>query len=126
MSVMNYFTLIGISFQNTKCVNQIDDVCRDVEKTINQTIQNTLNQLEKDCDNIGSLVDRAVDEDNRSRAHNLKAKGKGFLLFFLAVTLPAAIIVNFLASSVSDTFLKDYLGKDGMEMLKMYLVRGHC
>lgn len=52
-------------FQNTKCVNQIDDVCRDVEKTITQTIQTTLNQLEKDCDHIGELVDRAVDQDNR-------------------------------------------------------------
>ncbi len=46
-------------------MNQIDDVCRDVEKTITQTIQTTLNQLEKDCDHIGELVDRAVDQDNR-------------------------------------------------------------
>ncbi len=54
--------------QDIRCVNQIEDVCRDVEKTINQTIQNTLNQLEKDCDHIGALVDEAVDKDNKARS----------------------------------------------------------
>ena len=33
---------------------------QDVEKTINQTIQNTLNTLEKDCEKIGALVDEAI------------------------------------------------------------------
>merc|ERR1712110_48805 len=45
--------------KQVRCVNQIDDVCRDIEKTINQTIQNTLNQLERDCNEIGAKVDRA-------------------------------------------------------------------
>jgi len=97
-----------------------------VEKTINQTIQNTLNQLEKDCDHIGALVDSAVDEDNRSRSHNLRAKGKGFLLFALGIVLPAAVVANFFASSLSDQLLADALGKEGMEALRLYLapVRG--
>ena len=42
-------------------------MCRDVEKTINQTIQTTLNQLEKDCDHIGALVDEAIETDNASK-----------------------------------------------------------
>jgi len=45
-------------------VNQIEEVCKDVEKTINQTIQNTLNSLEKDCDAIETLVDEAINKDN--------------------------------------------------------------
>ena len=103
-------------------MNQIEEVCKDVEKTINQTIQTTLNQLEKDCDEIGALVDQAVAEDNAARAYNLRASGKGFFLLFLGVTLPIAMAVNFFASSLSDKFLKDTLGKDGMESLKLYLV----
>lgn len=31
-------------------MNQIEEVCRTIEKTINQTVQNTLNSLEKDCE----------------------------------------------------------------------------
>merc|ERR1712109_46369 len=69
----------------TRCVNQIDDVCRDVEKTINQTIQNTLNQLERDCDNIGTKVDEAIAEDNSARSHNLWAWSRG--LFYLLLGL---------------------------------------
>lgn len=57
-------------------MNQIEEVCRDVEKTINQTIQNTLNQLEKDCDQISTLVDEAIEADNISRAYNFRAKVK--------------------------------------------------
>ena len=105
-------------------MNQIEDVCKDIEKTINQTIQTTLNQLEKDCDEIGALVDQAVAEDNAARAYNLRASGKGFMLLFLGITLPIAMAINFFASSLSDKFLKDTLGKDGMESLKLYLVSG--
>jgi hypothetical protein len=118
LHIMSYFNL-----KPTRCVNQIDDVCRDVEKTINQTIQTTLNQLEKDCNEIGSLVDSSVEVDNAARAYNLRAGGKGFLLLFLGCTLPIALAINFFASSLSDKLLRDMLGKDGMDTLKMYLVR---
>ena len=97
-----FFLDESLWFQPTRCVNQIDDVCRDVEKTINQTIQNTLNQLEKDCIEIGALVDSTIDNDNAARSYNLRASGKGFLLLFLGCTLPIALIVNFLSSSLSD------------------------
>jgi len=38
-------------------------VCVDIEKTINQTIQNTLNSLEKDCDQIKALIDEKIERD---------------------------------------------------------------
>ena len=44
-------------------------------------LQNTLNQLERDCDNIGAKVNLAIAEDNLSRSHNMWAwtKGLGYL-----------------------------------------------
>uniref|UniRef100_A0A669BR53 Si:ch211-11k18.4 n=1 Tax=Oreochromis niloticus TaxID=8128 RepID=A0A669BR53_ORENI len=36
----------------SRCINQIEEVCRTIEKTINQTVQNTLNSLERDCELI--------------------------------------------------------------------------
>lgn len=42
--------------QPSRCVNQIEEVCRTVEKTINQTVQNTLNSLEKDCEIISEAI----------------------------------------------------------------------
>lgn len=46
--------------KNSTCANQIEDVCQDIEKTINQTIQNTLNSLERDCDQIAELVEEKL------------------------------------------------------------------
>lgn len=49
--------------QPARCANQIEDICKEVEKTINQTIQNTLNTLEKDCEKIADLVDKKLTAD---------------------------------------------------------------
>ena len=49
--------------QPARCANQIEEVCKEIEKTINQTIQNTLNTLEKDCQNISMLIDKKLQED---------------------------------------------------------------
>ena len=59
---MTYYTWLYCIFQS-RCVNQIDEVCKDIEKTINQTIQNTLNTLEKDCESIAGIIDQKLQED---------------------------------------------------------------
>lgn len=50
-------------FQPSRCVNQIEDVCRTIEKTINQTVQNTLNSLERDCELIGEAIADKLSND---------------------------------------------------------------
>merc|ERR1719445_881100 len=104
-----------------RCVNQIEEVCKDIEKTIEQTIQNTLNHLETDCDEIGQKVDEAIATDNASRSHNLRARGKGFFMLMAAAMIPLALILHLLFSSLSDKILRDFLGKDGVQTLKTYL-----
>uniref|UniRef100_A0AAY4BLS1 Dynamin N-terminal domain-containing protein n=1 Tax=Denticeps clupeoides TaxID=299321 RepID=A0AAY4BLS1_9TELE len=47
----------------SRCVNQIDGVCQTIEKTINQAVQKTLNQLEKDCDLICSTISSKLAQD---------------------------------------------------------------
>merc|ERR1712204_53156 len=80
--------------KQVRCVNQIEEVCKDIEKTITQTIQNTLNSLEKDCDTIGDMVDQAIAKDNQSRAANIKAYLKGGFLYMLTLTLPMALVLS--------------------------------
>ncbi|XP_048868829.1 uncharacterized protein LOC125741665 isoform X4 [Brienomyrus brachyistius] len=48
----------------SRCVNQIEDVCRTIEKTINQTVQNTLNSLEKDCELITDAIRNTLSIDS--------------------------------------------------------------
>ena len=59
--------------QPSRCVNQIEDVCKDIEKTINQTVQNTLNSLEKDCERIASLIDAKLQADRYQQQHAHRA-----------------------------------------------------
>ena len=108
-------------FQIVRCVNQIEDVCKDIEKTINQTIQNTLNTLEKDCEKIAQLVDKQIEDDNAAKAYNLRASGKGVLFSMLGLTIPVMLIVNFLASNASRELLLSSLGQSGVDLLHLYL-----
>merc|ERR1719233_945142 len=94
--------------KQVRCVNQIEEVCKDIEKTINQTIQNTLNTLEKDCEKIGTLVDEAIHKDNCAKSSNYRAVFKGGFLYVLV-------------GVVSDKFLQSTLGQSGYDMLKLYL-----
>ena len=105
-----------------RCVNQIEDVCKDIEKTINQTIQNTLNQLERDCDEIKEKVDNAILMDNKARHHNLTSSGKGFLMLMAGLILPLSTVLSIFASSFSDKTIRQYIGDQGLQYLHVYLV----
>merc|ERR1712098_874888 len=97
--------------KQVRCVNQIEEVCKDIEKTINQTIQNTLNSLEKDCDTIGDLVDQAITKDNNTRSANIKAYLKSGFLYLLALTVPFAVIVTMMLAMMEGV-LNDLMGKE--------------
>ncbi|GAB6030000.1 hypothetical protein CHUAL_005692 [Chamberlinius hualienensis] len=104
-----------------RCVNQIEEGCKEIEKTINHTIQNTLNSLERDCKQIAQAVDKKLLEDSQAKAYNIRASGKGILFALLGMLLPVLVFLNFLASSLSTEFLQSTLGKSGTESLFIYL-----
>jgi hypothetical protein len=57
-------------------------VCHEIEKTINQTVQNTLNALGRDSEAVLRLARDQVDIDNEACAYNRRAtmKGKNLML----------------------------------------------
>jgi len=83
----------------SRCVNQIEEVCKDIEKTINGTIQQTLNQLERDCDTISQLVDKAILADNVARDRNFRSKIKSLGFSFCGFLLPVLLVFVVLLSS---------------------------
>ena len=103
-----------------RCVNQIDEVCKDIEKTIQQTIQNTLNSLERDCDHIGTLVDEAIAKDNKARASNFKAYVRGGFLYLAFLSLPLALLLTLLLGLVGEKLVTDLVGKQGAELITLY------
>jgi len=103
-----------------RCVNQIEEVCKDIEKTINQTIQNTLNCLEKDCDKIGTLVDEAIAEDNSARAGNIRAYMKGGFLYVLTFTLPLAMFLAIVVGLAGQETVSSLVGDQNADLMIIY------
>ncbi|XP_076312649.1 uncharacterized protein LOC143226068 isoform X2 [Tachypleus tridentatus] len=117
---------IPLSNKYIRCVNQIDVVCKDIEKTINRTIQNMLNTLEKDCEHVAELINARIEEDNKAKAYNFDASSRVILLGLVGLLLPFLLFVNFVVSSFSKEFFYSFLGQNGTESLYICLspVRG--
>jgi hypothetical protein len=105
----------------SRCVNQIDEVCKDIEKTITQTIQNTLNKLEEDCSRIAVIIDSKIQRDTEACSYNFRARLKSMFFWFLGMILPLLLLINFLASNASKDLLHQLLTKAGTETLYLYL-----
>lgn len=106
--------------KNSTCVNQIEDVCQDIEKTINQTIQNTLNSLERDCDQIAELVETKLKENAETSSENLSARFRGASFGLLGVIMPFIMLTTYLIST-QKKFMKDILGESILDTLGIYL-----
>lgn len=94
----------------TKCENQIESVCQTIEKAINYTIQNTLNALERDCDQVTELIHAKIEDDNLKRSRNLKATFKGGIWLFLSLVIPVLAILSSLSNNL-DSFFNPSMAK---------------
>ncbi|KAJ1125182.1 hypothetical protein NDU88_003618 [Pleurodeles waltl] len=105
----------------SRCVNQIDEVCRTIEKTINQTVQNTLNALEKDCELIDSTVERMLWQDDETKRYNRRTWVKGLLFGLLGLVLPFFLLITVIFGTTSRELWKTLLGDTGTETLEIYI-----
>ncbi|XP_021921637.1 uncharacterized protein LOC110830705 isoform X1 [Zootermopsis nevadensis] len=107
--------------KQTRCVNQIEEVCQDIERTINHTIQNTLNTLERDCETVAQLLEKRLEQDTEDRNYNFKTTGRAMVFGALAVILPLLLVLNVLVSISSKSFLHALLGASFTDSLLVYL-----
>uniref|UniRef100_A0A8C1ESJ3 Si:ch211-11k18.4 n=1 Tax=Cyprinus carpio carpio TaxID=630221 RepID=A0A8C1ESJ3_CYPCA len=106
----------------SRCVNQIEEVCRTIEKTINQTVQNTLNSLEKDCNLITEGITETLHNDRQCSVENRRSRFKGCLLGMLGFTVPLLLLATLVLGSLSKDVLVLMLGDSGIEALTLYVV----
>uniref|UniRef100_A0A8C8HZU4 G domain-containing protein n=1 Tax=Oncorhynchus tshawytscha TaxID=74940 RepID=A0A8C8HZU4_ONCTS len=121
----------------SRCVNQIEEACRTIEKTINQTVQNTLNSLEKDCEilsmtraHITDLLSFPTQQSlslsvslslRQTSVDNRRARCKGCVLALLGFSVPFMLMAALVLGSLSRELLEMSLGHDGIEALSLYL-----
>ncbi|CAI5674872.1 unnamed protein product [Oreochromis niloticus] len=110
----------------SRCINQIEEVCRTIEKTINQTVQNTLNSLERDCELIVEAVTDKLINDRQTTVENRRARCKSCFLTLLGFSVPLALMAFLLLGVLSQDLLDVALGQEGTEALSLYLVSGQA
>ncbi|XP_061842409.1 uncharacterized protein [Nerophis lumbriciformis] len=95
----------------SRCVNQIDGVCQTIEKTINQAVQRTLDQLEKDCDLICFTISSRLQQDRTDASYNKSVRLHSFVCGAMGVVLPLLFVLSFLLSTFPKEQLSDLMGE---------------
>uniref|UniRef100_UPI00358E2E0E sarcalumenin-like n=1 Tax=Myxine glutinosa TaxID=7769 RepID=UPI00358E2E0E len=96
----------------SRCLNQIDEVCLTIEKTINQTVQTTLNQLGRDCEVIVNAASQRLMQDCEAGMNNRRAICLGGFLGLLGFFMPATLFLGFILTSIKDETAVALLGAD--------------
>nr|XP_014352882.1 PREDICTED: uncharacterized protein LOC102357408 isoform X6 [Latimeria chalumnae] len=104
----------------SRCVNQIEEICKTIEKTINLMVQNTLNQLEEDCQTITETVDRKLIDDRDQVIINRKARIRHFLFGSLGFLLPLSFLTAFIISCLSRESLAAVTGENMADNLHFW------
>ncbi|XP_063791385.1 uncharacterized protein LOC134945805 [Pseudophryne corroboree] len=105
----------------SRCINQIEDVCKTIEKTITQTVQNTLNTLGRDSQKLTETIETRLREDEETVWRNRRARVKGCLFGLSGFLLPVFLFASALFGSISHEIWTSVLGKSGVETLEIYL-----
>ncbi|XP_061086433.1 uncharacterized protein LOC133121244 [Conger conger] len=104
------------------CVNQIEEVCKTLEKTINQTVQMSLNSLENDCEVIICAITDKLNTDRQHSADNSQSHCIGCMLCLLGSFLLFMLLAVLLLGGLSNPVFQMALGEEGREALTLYLV----
>ncbi|KAK7934081.1 hypothetical protein WMY93_004977 [Mugilogobius chulae] len=95
----------------SRCVNQIDGVCQTIEKAINQAVQKTLDQLEKDCDLISASISSRLEKNRCDVSYNKSVRLYSLLCGALGIFLPLLFILSFIVSTFSKEQLEELTGE---------------
>ncbi|KAG9339585.1 hypothetical protein JZ751_023476 [Albula glossodonta] len=95
----------------SRCENQIEGVCQTIEKTINQAVQKTLDQLEKDCDLIYATITSKLAQDRLDVSYNKTSLVRSFFCGALGILLPFLFILSFLVNMVSQVEMEGLVGE---------------
>ncbi|XP_062899678.1 uncharacterized protein LOC134344201 isoform X1 [Mobula hypostoma] len=104
----------------SRCVNQIQEVCATIEKTINRTVQNTLDQLEKDCGLVIQAAQQQLKKNSEHESKNRDAWIKSAFFSSLAFLVPLSLLTSFIISNISREFLVDFIGEEAAKSLLIW------
>lgn len=105
-----------------RCENELEELCREVEKAITQNIQNTLNTLEKDAITIATQIDAALERDRQANKANFRACTRGLGLYFLGLLPFLMLFLSTLATQIERKVVEKWLGAQGTDVFYSYVL----
>ncbi|KAL5246482.1 hypothetical protein ACHWQZ_G018636 [Mnemiopsis leidyi] len=111
----------SLANEKQRCVNQIEDVCRDIDKSIALTLQSILNTLDKDCDTLVDKIDETLAQDTVNGKHNVKAYGWWLLFQTLGYGMFLLLITQFIFSILSKEMLSTMTDQQTSELVFQYI-----
>ncbi|GCC20717.1 hypothetical protein chiPu_0019284 [Chiloscyllium punctatum] len=102
------------------CLNRIQEVCTTIEKTINRSVQNTLNQLGKDCELVINTAECKLQESSEQASRNRRAWIKYMFFSALVYLPPLSLLTCFIISETSRENLADIIGDDSANILLIW------
>lgn len=83
-------------------VNNLGHLCEDIDKTINQKVQDNLNKLKDDCDECIKRIESLLADDKEARSQRRVRRCAGLLFSALAWCMPIILFI-FAASAYKQT-----------------------
>lgn len=80
--------------------NAIQEVCQELDKSINMTVQKNLRQLKDDCDRVVEHMTSLVQLDKAKKATNLSNRVRG-LAFYLVAAVMMALMLLLIAARIT-------------------------
>ncbi|KAL5477448.1 hypothetical protein EMCRGX_G024247 [Ephydatia muelleri] len=105
-----------------RCENELEELCREVEKAITQNIQNTLNTLEKDAVTIATQIDAALESDRQASKANFRACTRSLGLYFLGLLPVFMLFLSTLATQIERKVVEKWLGAQGADVFYSYVL----
>lgn len=111
-----------LNSNRSKCVNQLDVICQEIESTINLTIQNTLNQLQDDCKLLSTTIDQRLDADSEILNRNFNRSLRKFGWYSLASLPFIYLILAIVLYLTYENLALSYLGVHLREELSYHFL----
>ncbi|XP_063050889.1 sarcalumenin isoform X3 [Engraulis encrasicolus] len=95
----------------SRCINQIDEVCQTIEKTIEQAVQKTLDQLEKDCDLLCTTISNKLAKDREDVRYNHSSRLHSFMCYMVGLLMPCLFVLSFIINTFTREELDGLVGE---------------
>jgi len=106
-----------LNSNRSKCINQIELACVDIENMINLTIQNTLNQMQIDSKKLENQADFKLKNDEIVKTKNFNRFIRKFFFYSIAFTPILMIVFYLIILSAPKNNLINLVGSNGFNVI---------